>query len=196
MKGLCQRIAQWCHKNGVVTKEEYPILIYGLQTIFNSSVKIAVILLLGACVNRIWGVLVSMTVFCSMRYWTGGYHSKSHLGCFTAMLIPCFLPSFLTDIKGSGVVVLFWVMGSLSLCMVLRYAPVNSRRNPVLDFKILCKNRICGILECVCLLGSAIIIHNTQMGWLILVPLFADGVLLLPGEAGKNVKACKEADGQ
>lgn len=196
MKGFCQGIAQWCRKNAAVSKEEYPVLIYGLQTIFNSSVKIAVILLLGACFNRIWEVLVSVSVFCSMRYWTGGYHSKSHLGCFAAMLIPCFLPSFLTDIKGSGVVVLFWVMGSLSLCMVLRYAPVNSRRNPVSDSKILCRNRICGILECVCLLGSAIISHNTQMGWLILLPLFVDGVLLLPWEAGKNVKACKEADGQ
>lgn len=86
MSLLCSGIADWCRKNGVVSEEEYPIVLYGIQVLLNTSLKVLGILLIGAILHRLAAVCISMAVFCSMRYWTGGWHSKSHLGCFCTIV--------------------------------------------------------------------------------------------------------------
>lgn len=142
MNTLCNSIANWCKKNGAVSEEDYPIVLYGIQVSLNSSVKLSGILLIGILLHHFWTVLISMAVFCSMRYWTGGWHSKSHLGCFCAMLIPCLIPSFL---MGFGEEWAAWILSGMTIYSaykVLRYAPCNSKINPIEDPRYLRHKRI------------------------------------------------------
>lgn len=68
---LCKGIAGWRKKNGAILEEDYPIVLYGIQVILNTSLKIVGIFLVGALLHRLPGVLLSMAVFCSMPYWWG-----------------------------------------------------------------------------------------------------------------------------
>ncbi len=180
MTGICQKIAQWCRENGEVTEQEYPVLVYGLQVMTNSSVKIAGILLIGLCLGRFCEVLLSVAVFGSMRYWTGGFHCKTHLGCFTAMLFPCLLPSFLISVEGDWVYLMWGVMWVCAVYEILRYAPRNSKVNPITDPKILRRNRVCGIVECAVLFMVFCVCGDWSVRWLVSVPIFVDGMLLAP----------------
>lgn len=179
MKGVCPKIAQWCRENGDVTEQEYPVLVYGLQVMTNTSVKIAGILLAGLCLGCFWEVLLSTTVFCSMRCWTGGYHCRTHAGCFSAMLFPCLMPSFLMSLEGEWVCRLWGVMWICVLYEILRHAPRNSRVNPITEPKILRRNRICGIAECIVLLTVFCLCGDGKIRWLVIMPLFVDGLLLI-----------------
>lgn len=176
---LCKGIADWCKKNGAVSQENYPIILYGIQVMLNTSLKVAGILLTGAMLRRLPQVILSTVAFCSMRYWTGGWHSKSHLGCFCTMLIPCVGPSLLTGISGEWV---SWVMGGMaiySVYKVWRYAPYNSMVNPIEDERSIQRKKIGAIVETGCLLGIILLLKNVEIGLLIINPLCIEAILIL-----------------
>lgn len=178
MNTLCCSIANWCKKNNALLEEDYPIILYGIQILLNSSLKLSGILLIGILLKHFWTVLLSMTVFCSMRYWTGGWHSKSHLGCFCTMLIPCLVPSLLMGLDGEWVV---WILSVMMLCSVyrvFRYAPCNSRINPIQDIKCLRRKRIGSIIEITGLLIVMLLCPDAEVGWLTILPTFVNAVML------------------
>lgn len=178
MNLLCSGIANWCKENGAVSDEDYPVVLYGIQVILNTSLKILGIFLIGALLHRIAAVFLSTAVFCSMRYWTGGWHSKSHMGCFCTMLVPCVCPSLLMGISGEW---LPWVLGCIlvySIYKVLRYAPCNSEVNPIEDVRILKGKRIGGIVEVFALSILIIFYLNQEFKLLVLFPLCVCAVLL------------------
>lgn len=172
-------VARWCKKHTLISEHEYPILIYGLQVICNTSLKISAILLIGICTGHVCEVMISMAIFCSMRYWTGGYHCKTHIGCFAVMLVMCLLPAFLMKVQSDWIMLVWCMMGAGTFYMILRYAPVNSKVNPINSLKKLRQNRIMSIVECVMLLGMAYMLRNSGVAWLIIFPLWVDGLLLL-----------------
>lgn len=53
MSLLCRGIAGWCRKHGVVSEEEYPIVLYGIQVLLNTSLKILGILLIGVMLHQL-----------------------------------------------------------------------------------------------------------------------------------------------
>lgn len=182
MNLLCSGIAGWCKKNGAVSDEDYPIVLYGIQVILNTSIKISGIFLTGVLLHRLAAVLISTAVFCSMRYWTGGWHSKSHSGCFCTMLIPCVCPSLLMEfMAGRNAEWVFWVLGGMlvySIYKVLRYAPCNSTVNPIEDAGILKVKRIGGIAEGFVLGMLIVFCINREWILLVLFPLCVCAVLL------------------
>lgn len=175
---LCSGIAGWCRKNGVVSEEEYPIVLYGIQVLLNTSLKILGILLIGAILHCLPEVCISMAVFCSMRYWTGGWHSKSHLGCFCTMLLPCICPSLVMKFTGEWAP---WALGGMllySIYAVIRYAPCNSEVNPITDPRILARKRFGGIVELVGMIAGTIVYFDMEKRWLVILPLFINAALL------------------
>lgn len=175
---LCRGIAGWCKKNGAVSDENYPIVFYGIQVILNTSLKLLGIFLAGAFLHRLPAVLLSTAVFCSMRCWTGGWHSGSHIGCFCTMLIPCVGPSLLVGISGEWIP---WVLGFMavySIYKVLRYAPCNSKVNPIEDERTLKLKRIGGIVEVVIIGFATLLGFSAEIQWLIGLPLFIDAILI------------------
>lgn len=178
MNMLCTGIANWCKKNGAVSDEDYPVVLYGIQLFFNTSLKILGILLIGTLLHCLTAVLISIAVFCSMRYWTGGWHSHSHLGCFFGMLTVCVGPALLSKFDGKWIPWAMLCMLIYSVYAVVRYAPCNSEINPIDDLKILKVKRIGSIVELAGLSIVFIFWGSTEFKMLIIIPLFADALLL------------------
>lgn len=174
-------IADWCKRNHCVSDEEYAVVLYGLEVMFNTSLKLIGIILIGILLGSFREVLLSMIVFCSMRYWAGGWHSDTHLGCFSTMLAFCVSPSFLKGIEEAWVTPVWIGMIAYSLFKIFRYAPQNSKVNPITDEKILRRKRIGSIAECVALVILVSVCQNTALGWLVIAPLFFEAVTLSHG---------------
>lgn len=175
---LCSGIADWCKKYGAVSDEDYPVVLYGIQVMLNTSLKLLGIFLVGVFLHRLAAVLLSTAVFCSMRYWTGGWHSRSHMGCFCTMLVPCVFPALLL---GVGWEWKPWILGCALACSIyriLRYAPCNSEVTPIEDAGILKVKRIGGLAETL-VLGMLIVFCPCQeFRLLVLLPLCVCAALL------------------
>lgn len=139
MKQICQKIAFWCQQNSDMPEEEYPILVYGVEVLANTSVKILGLLILGYICNCIVEAVITIAVFGSMRYWSGGYHCKTHIGCFIAMLGMCIGSTVLSKIMIQKSALIWLLMVTYSCWAVIRYAPQVSHINPITSSNILRK---------------------------------------------------------
>ena len=74
-----------------------------------------------------------------------------------------------------------WVSGLMaiySIYKVLRYAPCNSRVNPIEDVKILKLKRVGSIAEVIIVNAGVLLGFSTEMKWLIGLPLFIEAILI------------------
>lgn len=179
MKVISRKLALWCLRNDGIDESQYPIVIYGIELFLNTTLKVVGILAIGAVLGMFPEVFLAMAVFCGMRYWTGGYHCKTHIGCFSVMLLVCLTAAFASRIDIEGAVIVRFLMICHSVWMIYRYAPRNSEKNPITDEKILRRKRKGSFLWLVCNIGLASVAKQ-NVRWIIVIPIFMNTLLLAP----------------
>ena len=177
MKVISRKIGLWCLRNEGINESQYPIVIYGIELFLNTTLKVMGILAIGAALGIFAEVLLAMAAFCGMRYWTGGYHCKTHMGCFSVMTLVCLVAAFASKINFEGEVIAQFLMVCHSGWMIYRYAPRNSEKNPITDGKILRRKRKGSFIWLAC---NVIIMSfcKVDIRWLIILPVFAETMLL------------------
>lgn len=64
------------------SKEEKIVITYGVELLFNTLLKSIVYILLGMLFHQTLETFISIFVFGFLRYFTGGMHTKTDIGCF------------------------------------------------------------------------------------------------------------------
>lgn len=177
MNAISRKLGLWCLRNEGIAESQYPIVIYGIELFLNTTFKVVGILTAGAVLGMFAEVLLAMTAFCGMRYWTGGYHCKTHIGCFSVMALVCLGAALVSKINFEGAVIVQFLMICHSAWMIFRYAPRNSEKNPITDEKILRRKRKGSFIWLAC---NVIIMSfcKADIRWLIILPVFAEAMLL------------------
>lgn len=180
MKEISKKITNWCQDYCQLEDEEYPIVEYGIQLFLNTSLKVIIIFLIGAAIGYFKEVVIAMFVFGSIRNFAGGFHCKTDLGCFSVMLFICLspIPMFNIDIRLAQ---LMWgIIAVYSLYQVLRYAPRNSKVNPICDKRILKRKRIRSLIVTGIYVLFLMLYPGTWLRWLVAMPLFIEAVTISP----------------
>ena len=180
MNCLSKKIADWCLHNQGMEPEQFEIVVYGINLFFNTTLKICGLLMIGILLSCFTEVVVVLTVFCGMRYFAGGIHCKTDLGCFGMMLVTCFLPILLMRLDIHWALPVWVLMAVFSAFAVIKYAPRNSEVNPVADPVILKRKRIGGLVLCGILIIVAILCGDTGLRWLLMTPMFVEAMTILP----------------
>ena len=148
--------------------------------LFNILIKFSGLLLIGAAIGHFGDVLICMLTFCSMRYMAGGYHARTHIGCFLVMMVPCLFPVVLKE-AGISCIPLIWIgMLIYSGYEILRYAPRNSIVNPITDHRILKRKRIGSIAGYIVVTAAVCACQDNYLRWLLIIPLFFEAITISP----------------
>lgn len=177
MKVISRKLALWCLRNDGIDESQYPIVIYGIELFLNTTLKVVGILAIGAVLGMFAEVLLAMVAFCGMRHWTGGYHCKTHIGCFSVMALVCLGAALVSKINFEGAVLVQFLMICHSVWMIYRYAPRNSEKNPITDEKILRRKRKGSFIWLACNVGLASVAKQ-NVRWIIVIPIFVNTLLL------------------
>ncbi|MBR1931140.1 MAG: accessory gene regulator B family protein [Lachnospiraceae bacterium] len=169
------------------------IVAYGIESMLNSSLKILIILCVGALIGYFREVVIAMFVFGGIRKFAGGYHSSSHLGCLSVMLFICLcpIPLFGVEVRVAG-----WVWLAIAvyaLYEVIRYAPRNSRVNPIYDQGILRRKRVGSLIVTGLAVVFLALYPGNELRWLVAMPLFIEALTISPLFYGKKDKTDGEA---
>lgn len=180
MKQINKQIINWCGKYYVMDDAESNVVEYGVQLMLNTSIKIIIILLVGVVLGYLKEVVVSMWVFGCIRYFAGGYHCKTDIGCLGVMLAISLSPMLFFDIEER---ISWWIWSFIivySMYQTVRYAPRNSKVNPIYDMQILSRKRKGSVI----VVGIAIMVicFNSQnaLCWLVAIPMFVEAVAISP----------------
>lgn len=180
MKQISRSITTWCQKNYELSESECHIVEYGIQLMLNTSLKVLVILVVGAVLGHFQEVVIAMFVFGSIRNFAGGYHSDTHLGCLSVMLFICLCPIPLFRV-GIGLAKWIWLAISLySAYAIIRYAPRNSKVNPIHDPRILKRKRVGSLIVLGIYLLFLAFCPSSNLRWLVAMPLFIEALTISP----------------
>lgn len=122
-----------------IDDEKAEVIMYGLQLIIGEIPKMLLLFVIGTILGLWWQTLLAFFLILPYKIVSGGFHLKSHLGCFIGTNI-CYcgnaLLSTLYTFSNSKikyiVFILTWV---LSIIFITMYAPADTINLPILTKK-------------------------------------------------------------
>ncbi len=178
---ISKKIASWCYAGTQAGDVE--ITAYGIEILLDTLTKLLAFILIAILMGCLQEMLIVLIIFSSLRFFAGGFHMHSNLGCFMSMLlifglsisIEKFSISYQIVIpKGFLVLVLLVLVG-----FVFLYAPSATLNNPIKNYKVAQKKKLYSVI----LSGifSLIIWYvPSNVKFLLLIPFICEVVTILP----------------
>ena len=157
------------------------LLIYGMEVLWASWIKILFFLLIGICTGFIGENLLILGVFCSLRSQAGGRHCKTSLRCSAAMLIIIYgsiLMSSIIELPPLFLVVCLPFYFYILYC----YAPLFSRNNETENGKKIKKKKATSFILIAAFTVAAVLVTIPRIRGMIFFAYTAELCTLLPLE--------------
>ncbi|WP_186438492.1 accessory gene regulator ArgB-like protein [Cohnella terricola] len=127
------------------------VMKFALFGIIHNTLTFATALIVGLCLGQLLETLIAAFSFMILRFVSGGYHFKTPLSCllfssFVFVTIP-FIP--VNDLW-------FWVINSLTLLLVLIFAPSNIREHIRISEKFFPLFKVISVI----LVVVSLLLHN------------------------------------
>lgn len=185
---LAKKITNCCICSQGDTDLEYVSVIYGMELFLETIWKTIALLLIGYATGNLTELIISICSFSILRFYAGGLHMKTSIGCFLFMVMVGLLPVYLGKVISLPLSIGLLI---LAVCyfIIRKYAPCATKNNPITDKEIRRKNNrnaqiIIGIAAlCMLLPIKSIII-------LIAVPILIETITILQMKEERNEEKC------
>lgn len=122
-----------------IDDEQAEIILYGIQLIVGEIPKIFLMFGLGIILGLWWQTLLAFFLILPYKVCSGGFHLKTHLGCFLCTnIVYCgnaylsTIWNFSNEIAKYITIAAIWIFG---IIMVSIYAPADTENLPILTKK-------------------------------------------------------------
>lgn len=98
MEKLSNIIADFYIRKNYITSERKQVYAFGFQLILSDIVNFAIIAGLSLILHSVLGGVIFLTVFCTLRQYSGGYHANTSIKCRVYMILTFLSCTILTYI--------------------------------------------------------------------------------------------------
>lgn len=112
-------------------REDKEIYKYGLQILLNTVLSIGIVMLIGSVANELWGTVIFLIYYCSLRLFAGGLHADTNNKCMAIFIGGYIFALYILkrvevalNVDVIGILILF------NIC-ILMWAPVDVPNNPI-----------------------------------------------------------------
>lgn len=136
---ICEILTNKIKKeNQELSEERLEIINYGLQLIIGEIPKMFLAIILALIFGSVKYVLLTLLILIPYRGFSGGFHLKTHIGCFVCTTVLYSLPGiigrfYIIDSRYK----LITIIGTLifGIIMISLYAPADTENLPILTKK-------------------------------------------------------------
>ncbi|MFA9464828.1 MAG: accessory gene regulator B family protein [Velocimicrobium sp.] len=178
---ISKKIAGWCYAG--TRRGDVEITAYGIELLLDTLTKLLALIIIAIFIGCLQEMLIVLIVFSSLRFFAGGFHMHTGLGCFLSMAF-IFGLSFLVDKlaffynilipKNVLALVLLVLIG-----LVFLYAPSATQNNPITDKRILRRKRLGSVVLSILLAFVIWYLPDNMKLWAF-VPFICEVVTILP----------------
>ena len=181
IKYLLNNITDFFYLNNIINEEEKEIFVYGLQLIISTVIGITLIASLGLFLNMFVKSLIFLISFIWIRMYSGGYHASSYIKCNLTFVTVYLMTMVITTITPSNyIMIASLVMISLTLHIILKYAPVDHENKRLSDEqKRINKKITLQLLFLFYLIAAVLYKIDNQLFYTIIVTMFMVSSLIL-----------------
>ena len=192
LKRISKKIAGWCYAKTHCGDIE--VIAYGVEIILDTLTKLIALILLSILIGYPKEMVMVLITFSSLRFFAGGFHMHSGIGCFLSMVF-IFGLSFAVEklVIFYDIVITPDALALLLLILVgfvFLYAPRPTKNNPITDTRILQRKKIYSVALSGILCFIIWYMKGNNKLW-ILVPFICEIVTILPIV---NYKTTREED--
>ena len=157
------------------------IINYGLQLIIGEIPKMFLAICLALMLGSVNLVLITLLFLIPYRGFTGGFHLKTHIGCFVCTTIMYCLPAILSryfTITGNYKYIAVILLSVFAIIMIKLYAPADTINLPILTKKERKIKKTLSYIILIISMISAIIIKNNQISSVIIYTIFMQTIFI------------------
>ena len=121
---IADSIAVLFLKKNIINEDELPVYQYGMQVLIGNIAGMLTVLIVGILISRLVESIIFITIYATLRIYTGGYHARTPLVCNIVFLGTYLVTVMLEALKVNNSVV--WIMYLLSCLIILRFSPIEN----------------------------------------------------------------------
>lgn len=124
LRRIADSIAVLFLKKNIINEDELPVYQYGMQVLICNIAGMLTVLIVGILISRLVESIIFITIYATLRIYTGGYHARTPLVCNIVFLGTYLVTVMLEALKVNNSVV--WIMYLLSCLIILRFSPIEN----------------------------------------------------------------------
>lgn len=121
---IADSIAVLFLKKNIINEDELPVYQYGMQVLIGNIAGMLTVLIVGILISRLVESIIFITIYATLRIYTGGYHARTPLVCNIVFFGTYLVTVMLEALKVNNSVV--WIMYLLSCLIILRFSPIEN----------------------------------------------------------------------
>lgn len=121
---IADSIAVLFLKKNIINEDELPVYQYGMQVLIGNIAGMLTVLIVGILISRLVESIIFITIYATLRIYTGGYYARTPLVCNIVFLGTYLVTVMLEALKVNNSVV--WIMYLLSCLIILRFSPIEN----------------------------------------------------------------------
>lgn len=121
---IADSIAVLFLEKNIINEDELPVYQYGMQVLICNIAGMLTVLIVGILISRLVESIIFITIYATLRIYTGGYHARTPLVCNIVFLGTYLVTVMLEALKVNNSVV--WIMYLLSCLIILRFSPIEN----------------------------------------------------------------------
>lgn len=169
VENFCSYLTKKIRKeNPEVDDEKAEIIKYGLELMIGELPKLLIIVIIAFVLKIGWLVLFAYIVLLPYKVSTGGFHCKSHLGCFIGTCVMFYGTAFLSKYIIFEPLYLKYIIAFIifTFCffMIKLYAPADTENVPIFSIKERNKKKKLAYIFLIINLIAALFIQPTVLG--------------------------------
>lgn len=174
---ICENLTKKIRKKvPEIDDEKAEIIMYGIQLIIGELPKVFLMFALGFLLGLWWQTLLAFFLLLPYKTCSGGFHLKTHLGCFLCTnIVYCgnayisTIWQFQNEIIKYIVILGIWILG---IIFVSIYAPADTENLPILTKKERLTKKILSYVFLTINMVVALFINNTIISNILILGTF------------------------
>lgn len=177
---MATKISYWNANLLKLSDTERQVVEYGIEVFVDGFIKLMVLILLGVGLGRASESLCVIFVFCGLRYWAGGIHCKTNIGCLGAMILVLVMSVYGAEVL-KDIPEIFSIIVMIScLGIIIWKAPGQTDYTPRLSKENERKKRRGAIVFVILLCIFIFLVEETYWKMLILLPMLGETLSIIP----------------
>lgn len=146
--------------------ERAEVIKYGIQLIVGEIPKVFSVFIIGAILGLWWQTLIAFWILLPYKYASGGFHLKSHIGCFIGTNLIYCGNAYLSTVINLNIyakITLIALNLIIGIIMITKYAPADTINLPILTKKERKMKRILSYIFLTINMAIAIVVPNNTI---------------------------------
>lgn len=146
--------------------ERAEVIKYGIQLIVGEIPKVFSVFIIGAILGLWWQTLIAFWILLPYKYASGGFHLKSHIGCFIGTNLIYCGNAYLSTVINLNIyakITLIALNLIIGIIMITKYAPADTINLPILTKKERKMKRILSYIFLTINMAIAIVVQNNTI---------------------------------